>query len=237
MSPLTNGTIVSNPSGATVTKTGNGTATITATVAGCTNSFTKTITLGALQPSTYTGVYRSLSYTRYTISISNPTLPASAYTWYSNSALLGTGFSKFYDVYQGSYTPIYYSVNKNDQCGVSSVGGYLYYLTRVNPCLGEPLFSATKASGSGSVVINRLPPCEIVPAIAKTTTSSQLNVLTPSDYEVRLLDFQGTVIKSVNHVSIKTIFNLDVSRVLPGNYSVLIINKGVVEFSQKLRID
>jgi hypothetical protein len=235
MGPLTNGTIVSNPVRATVTKTGNGPATITATVAGCTGSFTKTFTLGNPPPVIYTGVSKSLAFTRYSISITSPTLPSTSYTWYNNGVLSGTGYFKYYDVYPGD-EGISYSVNKNDVCGVISVGGTLYYQAPVDPCAGPALFSATKASGSSTIVINSWPPCPAATSNLKTT-STQLASTPEPDYEVRLIDFQGTIVKSVNHVSFKNPYSMDVSRVVPGNYSVIVINRGVAEFSQKLRVD
>jgi hypothetical protein len=236
ISPSGIGTVVPNyfnSLNAKVTSTGSGTATISATLPGCPTTFTKTIILGTSPIITTTSTTKYQAYTQYLISVYNPTGASTSYSWYSNGTFVGNGYSKYYYIYPSS--SIYYSVTQNSACGTSSAYGNLYYQAPPGGggCGGIETI-VQYASGSGKIDVYRVPPCDPIPVI---TNSSAKNITLPDDYELRLIDFQGTIKKQVNHVSLKNIYRFNVNGITPGNYIVQVVNQGVIVYSKKLRVE
>jgi hypothetical protein len=220
-----------------VTPVGSGSATITATIPGCANIYTLPVYIGAPPVVTTTSVTKLQAYTRYFISISNPTGASTSYSWYSNGTYVGTGYSKDYFVYPNN--SISYNVNQSTSCGVSSANGYLYYQAPSGGGGGgggcELPFTIKQSPSSKTIVVGR-PPCWTIP-MRNGNSVVKNSAAQADDYELRLLDFQGTIKKDVNHVSLKSMYNFDIRGIAPGNYIIQVINKGATEFSQKLRIE
>lgn len=236
----------------TITSTGNlkarlnkttpsgGSVVISATVPGCTSAFTKTIQLVALPLTTSVNESRTQAYTKYTITVNNPAYPGSSYSWYGNGNYLGYGTYKAINVYPNNL--INYMVNVATSCGISYGGGadLSYHAPAGGGGCDGPLYNVSQKSGT--IVVNSILPCNPPPgpltanSTNSTTTTTTAKAL-PDDYELRLLDFQGMVIKDVTHVSLKNTYNINVSGINAGNYSLLIINSGEIVFTQKLRIN
>ena len=225
-----------NPLSAFVSATGSGTATITAYVSGCGN-FTKTITVGSPPVTTTTNTLKTQAYTRYIITVSNPAGAAGDYSWYTDGNYAGTGYSRTYYVYPGDY--ISYRVDLNTSCGVSSASGYLYYQAPPGGGGGggcpELPFTVKQMPGSGAIQMFR-PPCEPIPTVTGSKADAK-SAPAAIEYQLRLLDFQGTVKRDVNRASLKTVYNFDIKGIEPGNYIIQVLNKGVIEYTKKLRID
>jgi hypothetical protein len=219
-----------------VTPVGSGSATITATIPGCSNSYALSVYIGTPPVVTTTSVTKLQAYTRYFISISNPTGASTSYSWYSNGTYVGTGYSKDYFVYPNN--SISYNVNQTTSCGVSSANGSLYYQAPSGGGGGggcELPFTIKQSPSSKTILVSR-PPCWIVPTLNGNSVVKNL-AEQENDYELRLLDFQGTIKKDVNHVSLKSMYNFDIRGIVPGNYIIQVISKGITGFSQKLRIE
>lgn len=230
---------------AKVKKITTGTVILTATLPGCPTSFSKTITVGSSPISTSYTSSLTQAYTQYYVSVSPATGASTDYSWYNSDSYVGTGYSKYYYVYPNS--TIYYHVDKSSVCGTISSSGYLYYQAPSGgggDCLGGVQYSVSSVPGSGNIAMNRLPcdpPVLPLQAIGGTTDSksasvSNQKVIIADNYEIKVLDFQGTLKAYATHVSLSNKYNLNVRRLLPGNYVVQIINGGIIQDSRSIRI-
>jgi hypothetical protein len=213
-----------------IKKTGTGTATLQATLSGCTSGTgvkTKTIAVGA--PSVYVQYVNTYYYsysTNYQFSASNvPGANYYDYVWTKNGSYYTSG--KDINVYAYPGDCDVYTVTVSNACGTTSSNAYACYYTPPSdpdPC--GPIYpvewkvSPVPASNTMKITFLKPPPCPIEPAVP---------------YKVELTDIYGTSRKQMRLSNIKGEQSIDVSN-LPNGIYILRITNGKSVYTKQVKI-